>query len=437
MITNERQYKITRSEAEKFHEALRQFNPLDAIKNGIDPVIADAQKRALETQLEELENSLDRYETLQAGQVEALEAKRLDEIGNCLIEARIARRMTQKDLAERLGMKAQQVQRYEQESYTSANLPRLLEVADALEVKVHFVLELTDHSAASGGTRQSRPSMPRLPVRAMKKRGWLSEMKVRDGDEIHDDIDLAALFVQRNTPAQPLRTLHKQSIRLNGQYDEGSLLAWKARILHLARNANPSGNGMEAADPVFLKELAGLSRLDDGPLRAVDKLQEVGVTVVIERHLEKTHLDGAAMLLDNKHPVVGLTLRHDRLDNFWFVLFHELGHVTRHRNTGLADGFFDDETASLVDDLEQEADDFARNALIPDEIWTSSFVRYSSEADAIRKFAERLGIHPAIVAGRIRRERETYTILSNLVGRGMLRKMLNREAGIPGGYDEV
>src|SRR3546814_17866093 len=79
------------------------------------------------------------------------------------------------------------------------------------------------------------------------------------------------------------------------------------------------------------------------------------------------------MLLDGKDAIIALTLRHDRLDNFWFVLFHELGHIVRHRNRGLEDGFFDEESAAAKLAVEVEADDFARNALIPDELWQSSF----------------------------------------------------------------
>lgn len=436
MITNERQYKITRSEAEKFRKALQDFRPLNLIKDGIDPMIAEAQKRAMESQLTTLLETLDRYESLQAGEVETLESDTISSIGRQLIEARIARAFTQKELADRLGMKPQQIQRYETEEYMSANLPRLVEVADALGIETYVRFNLHTDTPAKSSVSTSERSFPKLPVRVMKKRGWLSDMHVRGDDTITSDVDLAALFVQRHTSQFPIRSLHKQTVRLNGQYDEGALLAWKARVLQVASQSNPHSDGMGASEPTFLKDLVNLSRFDDGPLRAIHLLGEVGVTVVVERHLDKTHLDGAAMLLDKRHPVIGMTLRHDRLDNFWFVLFHELGHVIRHRSTGLADGFFDDEVASLDLALEQEADDFARNALIPDEVWSSSFVRYSSDVEKIKAFADRLGIHPAIVAGRIRRERGSYTILTQLLGRKTLRAMLDQGAGIPGGYNE-
>src|SRR3546814_17846220 len=93
----------------------------------------------------------------------------------------------------------------------------------------------------------------------------------------------------------------------------------------------------------------------------------VGVRVVVERRLTKTYLDGAAMLLDGKDAIIALTLRHDRLDNFWFVLFHALGHIVLHRNRGLEDGFFAEESAAAKIAVEEEADEFVRHDLIPDD----------------------------------------------------------------------
>ncbi len=55
-----------------------------------------------------------------------------------------------------------------------------------------------------------------------------------------------------------------------------------------------------------------------------------GIHLILVSHLPKTYLDGAAMLMPNGTPVIGLTLRHDRVDNFWFTLLHELAHVARH-----------------------------------------------------------------------------------------------------------
>ena len=59
-------------------------------------------------------------------------------------------------------------------------------------------------------------------------------------------------------------------------------------------------------------------------------LNRHGISVEIVRHLPRTYLDGAALQSADGHPVIGLTLRYDRVDNFWWVLLHELAHVTRH-----------------------------------------------------------------------------------------------------------
>lgn len=121
-----------------------------------------------------------------------------------------------------------------------------------------------------------------------------------------------------------------------------------------------------------VSDLVRLSTFPDGPSRAVDLLREHGILLCIEPHLPGTALDGAALLLDDGIPVIGLTLRHDRIDNFWFTLLHELGHIYLHFNRGLDAGFVDDDLQDAhVSDLEHEADDFARNQLIPDDIPTN------------------------------------------------------------------
>ena len=79
-----------------------------------------------------------------------------------------------------------------------------------------------------------------------------------------------------------------------------------------------------------MREVAQLSVYEDGPRRAQERLAAHGIALVIERHLPRTHLDGAALCLLDGRPVIGLTLRYDRIDNFWFSLMHELAHVSLH-----------------------------------------------------------------------------------------------------------
>ena len=150
---------------------------------------------------------------------------------------------------------------------------------------------------------------------------------------------------------------------------------------------------------------------------------------MFERHLPQTYLDGAALLIDNTMPTIALTLRYDRLDNFWFVLLHELGHTILHREAGLKSGFFDDDTIQATEKVEKEADAFAKSAFLPEEKWTSSLVKFTQSADQIVSFAEENSLSPAIVAGWNRRERNDYTIFKELVGQGKVSKSL-KKAGL-------
>lgn len=138
-------------------------------------------------------------------------------------------------------------------------------------------------------------------------------------------------------------------------------------------------------------------------------------------HLSETHLDGACLLFEKKNPVIAMTLRYDRLDNFWFVLMHELAHLILHVNQETCLEFFDD-LDSEQDGLEEEADKYALDALISDDRWAKSLSRFICTASAIKKEAHSWGISPAIIAGRIRHETGKYTLFNELIGNGAVRK---------------
>jgi HTH-type transcriptional regulator/antitoxin HigA len=123
----------------------------------------------------------------------------------------------------------------------------------------------------------------------------------------------------------------------------------------------------------------------------------------------------------NKHgnPVIGLTYRHNRLDNFWYTLFHELGHVVKHLSPE-RDAFFDDSESGDTSKFEREADEFALETLIPKKVWQSE-VRHIETAGEIRAAAKKLSICPSIIAGRLRKENNNYRIHRALIGPGSLR----------------
>jgi transcriptional regulator with XRE-family HTH domain len=135
MIKNDRQYRLTRTQARSFEDAIGELGSRP-VPQGVDRELVDVQRRALLSQLEELNSEVQEYETLTSGKVTTFEAHSLDELPTLLVKARIARRLTHKDLAARLNVKEQQVQRWESNDFSGANIENLKAVADALGVVV-------------------------------------------------------------------------------------------------------------------------------------------------------------------------------------------------------------------------------------------------------------------------------------------------------------
>ncbi len=268
----------------------------------------------------------------------------------------------------------------------------------------------------------------RYPLKEMAKRGWipqLSDLADRAEELIRD------LIEQAGGPEVAAVPLYRKNghRRLNAKADPYALRAWCWQVLRLA-NENPPKAAYRPGTVTeqFMREVAHLSVHEDGPRRAQDYLAEHGIALVVERHLPRTHLDGAALLLGNGRPVIGLTLRYDRIDNFWFSLMHELAHVGLHLDNGEEEPFIDDLSLNVTDPLEKEADRHARDALIPPEIWESNPVRERATVLEVYDLAQELGVHPAVIAGRVRHEKGNYRLLSQLVGSGKVRRQFETSA---------
>jgi len=145
MISNERQYRITKAQADKFSRAL-----VEATKpSGIDPLLRKLERDALRSQLDDLEREMREYEMLRSGEENVLKLDSIAELPLALVKARVASGLTQKDLADRLGLKEQQIQRYEATDYTSASVRRLKQVIDALGIRVHADVFLASPKSSS------------------------------------------------------------------------------------------------------------------------------------------------------------------------------------------------------------------------------------------------------------------------------------------------
>ena len=269
------------------------------------------------------------------------------------------------------------------------------------------------------------PEIPveKFPLKVMYERGWFSWFSGSWAEARDQAEDLLLRFFNHNLDLQAIPALHRQKVRSGSQENLFALHAWKTRVIRVAtaKQLKPAFDP-GAINEKFVCNLRALSLHVEGPKLALSLLEQYGIATVIESHLKGTHLDGAALRMAGGAPVIALTLRHDRLDNFWFCLFHELAHVTRHLCGDDADAFFDNLDAN-ASGPEAEADKFALDGLIPPSEWTKIKKTARPTTKTIIDEARRLIVHPAVIAGRIRREKEDYSLFSHLVGQGQVRNL--------------
>ena len=261
----------------------------------------------------------------------------------------------------------------------------------------------------------------RFPLSEMAKRGW-----IRDSGDLRGNAEeLVSELMRKTGHRRVAAALYRKNDqhRANAKTNPYALNAWCWQILAQANEKDRVQAVRCFENPVeLMSEVAKLSPAIDGPLRAVDFLAQNGIAVEIARHLPGTHLDGAAMKSADGIPVIGLTLRYDRVDHFWYTLEHELAHALYHLDDN-SGSFFDDLGLDSVGDKEKDADNRARESLIPTDIWISSEVSTKRSPMAAIGLAHELGIHPAIVAGRVRYEEQDYRRWSQLLGSGTVRDL--------------
>lgn len=134
MIKNDVQYRVTKRYAEKFQRALKELSERSRTDTEVHPLLLKAEEDAISSQLEDLQSELAAYEALRSGKQSVSDLSSFEDLPRALIEARIAAGLSQRDLADRLGLKEQQIQRYEATDYASASLQRIGQVMHALGV---------------------------------------------------------------------------------------------------------------------------------------------------------------------------------------------------------------------------------------------------------------------------------------------------------------
>lgn len=264
-------------------------------------------------------------------------------------------------------------------------------------------------------------------AREMARRRWILTKGAKDkaterGEAIFD-------FLFARPSHQPALALFKgrrltapRTIR-----EDIATMAWVTHVVDCA-SAQPANTKfyLSHLSDDFARSLARLSVLEDGPKQALAAVRDIGIHVIVESGLPGMSVDGASLHTSAAGPVVALTLRYDRIDNFWFTLFHELGHLALHLSEP-SDEVFVDSLEDTIDDeqeAEAEANAFAKDALVPRDIWLRSDAYRLGTRSSALNLANNIGVHPAIIAGRIRFEQRNFRILNDLVADGGVRDTL-------------
>jgi HTH-type transcriptional regulator / antitoxin HigA len=330
--------------------------------------------------------------------------------GEILLEALQERSMSQSDLARRMNRPVKTINEIVNSKAaitpeTAIQLERVLginaSVWNALEVayREHLARE-----QAAEDLREQASWADRFPIRDLVRRGFLSSTtnKAETLSELLTFFRVSSPQAWERHWLQPGASYRASPAFVASPEAVAAWLRW----------------GEIEADKIvcqpfatrrFQQALRDIRQLTNRPISIViERVRAMcaaaGVAVVLTPEFEGTHLSGAARWSSPTKALIQLSIRHKTDDHFWFSFFHEAGHLlATGKRRDFVDGVTEDDQESRDDEL--AADQFARDFLIPPKSYSSFVKEGSFDAPAIRIFAEKIGIAPGIVVGRLQRDR--------------------------------
>jgi HTH-type transcriptional regulator/antitoxin HigA len=247
-----------------------------------------------------------------------------------------------------------------------------------------------------------------LPVAEMIKRGWLDVEDIRDMESVEGAV--TKFFGMQNFGQ--IEALPHAAKKTDSEIDATTAqLAWLYRVKQIAKDILAPAYSEEQTRAALSKFKSYLAAPEEA--RHVPRLlMECGIRFVIVEGLKASKIDGVCLWLNEKSPVIGMTVRFDRMDNFWFVLRHEIEHVLQRH--GLSDPMLDIDlaTTSSVTLEEQIANEAASEFCAP-KAKIESFIARKAPLFPERDFlglAKILGVHPCLVAGQIQFKTGRYEL---------------------------
>lgn len=239
-----------------------------------------------------------------------------------------------------------------------------------------------------------------VPVSEITKRGWIE--KWENVDELEK---LVCDFLEIPSLAETPQVAVNYRCSESSNMLETSRVAWCKRVKQIVNShkSNRIGNfkleNFRQALPSILE-----CALKESDIQKIPNiLNGIGIHIVVLPHLSKTRLDGAAFFIED-NPVIALTMRYDRVDNFWFTLLHELGHIfANHKGV-----FLDDMDKVENRPEETEANQLASKWLVDDNAFNSFVAEQKGKFSkkSVQEFAQSQNRHPGIIVGRLHYEKK-------------------------------
>jgi HTH-type transcriptional regulator/antitoxin HigA len=259
-----------------------------------------------------------------------------------------------------------------------------------------------------------------IPVSFYKKEQVLSGNPVTDNQKIREIYGVANLDQLATMSVQNQYHRFKKSTQL--KTDVVNIMGWVKLVQYNASSLMVSPFNHENQEQLIADLRTILVKNEDTLNKVQNKLHDYGIKLVYQAKGEKTPVDGVSFW-SNGNPAIGMTLRHNRLDNFAFTLFHELGHIYKHLINNDTAEFIDLENKNEEEEYknsteEKQADHFALDKLIKEEDWNKfkKNLNFNNNDTAMIAFAKQVKIHPSIVRGRVcfaLKNFRSYTSISN------------------------
>lgn len=342
--------------------------------------------------------------------------------GQILLRELEARDLTQADLADIMGRPAKTINAIikntkEITPETAQELEAALDIpaSNWLNLNAKYRLHLAEKIKQPQKRQRiyDRSLMYHLaPIREMQKLGWISfgEDTEKNKQELQRFLQVDALSEEKLEKTYALIAANfRHSDKLIPSAP--ALYAWLCKVKQMAEKQQEQQKLKKYSEEKIIElieELKAYFESVESIKHVPDLLAKYGICLVYVPHLQKTYLDGALLMHKGK-PVIAMTLRHDRIDNYWFTLLHELGHLFHKHQHGEEDLFLDnlDDPDHNQQQQEMQANQFARENLIqPEQLSLFLSNPRCTSKSQILAFASRLKRHPGIVLGQMQFEKK-------------------------------